>query len=977
VQQTLLTTLSISLVSGFVLWAVWLQDREQTFARTAALLLLVNVISRGFQLLADRPDLIPRQMALTGMVMGVGAAYVLAVVAVIQLQRKSVNTRLAVRMYGLLVVVGCALLYAGGLSYSGYFYLLLMASLGLYATAVLWRWGWAERCIGILLLLAAANAVTIARHGDLGLPAQIEVGSILRMCIAFAFLVAAMTRSRATSDALRKQLEQLNEASLQGILIVDSARIRYANPAALRMLDLPPSMQTTGSRIWDDLLAHLPATGSSVQALPCACSHSDGRQVHVNMSAWPVQWAGGAATQIVLVDDTANRRAREIEEASRVKSQFLANMSHEIRTPMNAILGLLQLMSLSRLTPVQMGYAVKAEGAARSLLKLLNDLLDFSKIEAGKMELESAPFELELLMRDLSVILSGHADKKPVEVLFDMEPGLPEVLVGDALRLLQVLINLSTNAFKFTERGAVIVQCRQVAKNATQSTLRFSVKDTGIGIAPEHVSRIFEAFAQAEVSTTRRFGGTGLGLSICARLLQLMGSTLQVESRPGQGSEFYFEVALQLPDEVITLTDRASEDDGLQAGPLRVLVVDDNPHALRLLEVMAVSQGWRVEAANSGAQAVSMVQARQSSGQAPFDVILIDWEMTPMDGLHTLQKIESLSPEGLLPVSIMVSGHGRNQLDNRTEQERARLSDFLVKPVTSYMLTEAVKRALLERSSSQTVNRSAPLADKPRNHRLNGLRILLAEDNPLNQTVATGLLSAHGATVVVVDNGQLAVDAVASAPVPFDLVLMDMQMPVLDGCAATRLIREKLGNTSLHIIAMTANTSQADREACLMAGMNAHVGKPFDIEVLIAQILQSVGRQDAEGAHVSQMVSASETSDAVERAMQAMGGDRELYLGIVKEYLGEIESLPYQLHECLERGDFLGAKRLMHTIKGIAGTVGDTRMGQTARRMELVIQDSPQDAPTEPWVEEARVAASLAREHMESVYTAMSSTPSE
>jgi CheY-like chemotaxis protein len=456
-----------------------------------------------------------------------------------------------------------------------------------------------------------------------------------------------------------------------------------------------------------------------------------------------------------------------------------------------------------------------------------------------------------------------------------------------------------------------------------------------------------------------------------------MGSTLQVESTPGRGSEFYFEVSLQLPDEVITLTDLTTEDDDVQAGPLRVLVVDDNPHALRLLEVMAASQGWQVEAASSGAQAVSMVQGRQENGQAPFDVILIDWEMTPMDGLHTLQKIESLSPRGTLPVSIMVSGHGRYQLEKRTEQERARLSDFLVKPVTSYMLTEAVKRALLERSTQQPVNRSAPLADKPRNHRLRGLRILLAEDNPLNQTVATGLLSAHGATVVVVDNGQLAVDAVASAPVPFDLVLMDMQMPVLDGCAATRLIREKLGNTNLQIIAMTANTSQADAEACLMAGMNAHVGKPFDIEVLIALILQSVGRQDVQGAHVPQVGSASDTSDAVQRAMQAMGGDRELYLGIVKEYLGEIENLPYQLHECLERGDFLGAKRMMHTIKGIAGTVGDTQMGQTARRMELVIQDSPQDAPTGLWVEEARVAASLAREHMESVYTAMSTTPSE
>jgi signal transduction histidine kinase/DNA-binding response OmpR family regulator len=967
----MLTTLTISLVSGFVLWAVWLQDREQRFARTAALLLLANLASRGFQLLATRADLMPRQLALTGMMVGIGAAFVLAIVAIQQLQRKTVNTRLAWRFYGFLIMASSTLLYTGGLVYAASFYLVLIVSLGVYATVVLWPLGWTERCIAVLMLLAGGNAFILITQGEVGLSTQVEIGTFLRIGIAFAFLVVAMTRSRENAEALRNQLERLNSGSLQGILVAVGADIRYANPAALRMLGLPAATRTHGCAAWRDLQAFLPAAGDSVQEVPCRCLHNDGRLVDLNMSAWPVQWAGSAAMQIVLVDDTENKRAREIEEASRVKSQFLANVSHEIRTPMNAILGLLKLMSSSRLSPVQMGYATKAEGAAKSLLKLLNDLLDFSKIEAGKMELELAPFELELLMRDLSVILSGHADKKPVEVLYDMEPGLPELLVGDALRLLQVLINLSTNAFKFTERGAVIVQCRQVAKTSSASRLRFSVKDTGIGIAPEHVSHIFEAFTQAEASTTRRFGGTGLGLSICTRLLQLMGSTLQVQSTPGQGSEFFFEVSLQLPDEVITLTEQAAEAAHPDQSPLDVLVVDDNPDALRLLAVMATSQGWQVQAVDSGAQAVSMVQGRMDRGQRPFDVILIDWEMAPMDGLQTLQKVESLSPIGQLPVTIMVSGHGRYQLEKRTEQERGRLSDFLVKPVTSHMLSEAVKRAMLDRTRLTHSDVDSPVAETPRNQRLSGLRILLAEDNPLNQIVATELLATQGAIVVVADNGQLAVDAVASAIVPFDLVLMDMQMPVLDGCAATRMIRGSLGNTSLHIMAMTANTSQADRDACLMAGMNDHIGKPFDIEVLVALILKAVGKE-ASGAAESMAQGTPDTLDAVGRAVQSMGGDRELYLDIVKDYLGEIESLPYELNECLERGDFLSAKRLMHTIKGISATVGATHMAETARRMELAIQHAPQDAPTDPFVEEARAAAALARIHMQSVYTAMS-----
>jgi signal transduction histidine kinase/CheY-like chemotaxis protein len=433
----------------------------------------------------------------------------------------------------------------------------------------------------------------------------------------------------------------------------------------------------------------------------------------------------------------AEQAQRVAEEASRTKSAFLANMSHEIRTPMNAILGMLRLMHNTELSPRQLDYAGKAEGAAKSLLGLINDILDFSKMEAGKMVLDPQPFRLDRLMRDLSVIVSANLGAKPVEVLFDIDPTTPKVLVGDSLRLQQVLINLSGNAVKFTAQGEVVIQIKVLASTGASTSLRFAVRDTGIGISPENQKHIFDGFSQAEASTTRRFGGTGLGLSISKRLVELMGGELALDSVPGRGSTFFFTLDLAtadlMPDDLEPALPRVQES-------LSVLVIDDNAMACELLTGMAQSWGWQVDAASSGAQALTMAQARARASLTPYQLLIVDWQMPEMDGWETIARLRQLDPAAK-PIILMVTTHGREMLVQRSVQEQASLHAFLVKPITASMLFDAVADARAGRGNLRTKPRAAD-SDK----RLQGMRLLVVEDNKINQHGgATSLLSQEGA----------------------------------------------------------------------------------------------------------------------------------------------------------------------------------------------------------------------------------------
>jgi CheY-like chemotaxis protein len=507
---------------------------------------------------------------------------------------------------------------------------------------------------------------------------------------------------------------------------------------------------------------------------------------------------------------------------------------------MNAILGMLKLLHGTDLNARQLDYTSKAESAAQSLLGLLNDILDFSKIDAGKMTLDPQPFELDRLLRDLSVILSSNLGNKPVEVLFDIDPTTPKTLIGDALRLQQVLINLSGNAIKFTAQGEVVLQIKVLSRSGADTLLRIAVRDSGIGIAPENQQHIFDGFSQAEASTTRRFGGTGLGLSISKRLVTLMGGELALDSVLGQGSTFHFTITLPVAEQEINQQRLPAPR---QPGPLNVLIADDNAVARELLGHMARSWGWQVDLAANGAQAIERVQVRAQTNQAPYQAIFMDWEMPGMDGWETLTRLRQTLAGSAAPISVMVTAHGRDALSQRSAQERASLSAYLVKPITASMLYDVVAEARAVRSKPRASSR----ASTEKIGRLQGMRLLVVEDNLINQQVARELLKREGALVEIVDNGLLGVTAVAQAngTTPFDAVLMDLQMPVMDGFAATYAIRHELGLTTLPVIAMTANAMASDREACLAAGMNEHVGKPFNLTHLVTLLLAITGFKPA------------------------------------------------------------------------------------------------------------------------------------
>jgi two-component system, sensor histidine kinase and response regulator len=568
------------------------------------------------------------------------------------------------------------------------------------------------------------------------------------------------------------------------------------------------------------------------------------------------------ATQSAVAITTANDQAqlrREIEErkelqasfalardealeSSRLKSDFMANMSHEIRTPMNAILGMLNLLQSTELTDRQRDYASKTEGAAKSLLGLINDILDFSKAEAGKLTLESEPFQIDVLMRDLAVILSANVGAKDIELLFDLDPALPAVVLGDAMRLKQVLINLGGNAVKFTQAGQVILALRVLESTQTSVRIEFSLQDTGIGIAAENLDKIFGGFSQAEASTTRVYGGTGLGLAISQHFVSLMGGEIQVSSALGAGSTFSF--TLDFP-----LDQTRSVGEMLPSAPAiekqHVLVVDDNAIAGSLLRRMLESFGWTVDVAQSGETAMQMLTSTpiQTAGEFPYSLVLVDWQMPTMDGWELTQKIRQLAQTRSLvqPTIIMVTAQERESLARRTVQEQDMLNGFLLKPVTASLLFNAVVDAT---AGKDGVRQSKPTPNFQ--HQLAGMRILVVEDNPINQQVAKGLLSARGAAVTLAANGRLGVDAVAAAAPQFDVVLMDIQMPELDGYGATKAIREEIGLLQLPIVAMTANAMASDRVACLEAGMTEHVGKPFDIGQLASLLLKLTGFQAAD-----------------------------------------------------------------------------------------------------------------------------------